>query len=140
MSRESWKVIPSAPEYEASDLGRIRNARTGHVLSLLRHSDGYRMVHLGRHRRNRLVHRLVCEAFHGPAPLPTHHADHLNFDRADNRAVNLRWLAAGLNAGRHVIWSPTGWLFEDDAAPEDYTPMTDAESAALDADLAAAGW
>lgn len=37
------------------------------------------------------VHKLVCLAFHGPNPggcTP----DHLNHNRADNRACNLRWL------------------------------------------------
>lgn len=36
------------------------------------------------------VHTLVCLAFHGPRPEGCT-ADHINNDRADNRAINLRW-------------------------------------------------
>lgn len=37
------------------------------------------------------VHRLVCAAFHGPAPSSDHEAAHLNGDPMDNRASNLAW-------------------------------------------------
>jgi hypothetical protein len=40
---------------------------------------------------NRLVHRLVCEAFHGHAPSVVHEVAHLNDRGEDNRAENLRW-------------------------------------------------
>lgn len=37
------------------------------------------------------VHRLVCEAFHGPAPDGMPVVLHLNEDALDNRPENLRW-------------------------------------------------
>jgi len=37
------------------------------------------------------VHRVVCEAFHGPAPFPKSVVIHLNEDATDNRAENLKW-------------------------------------------------
>lgn len=37
------------------------------------------------------VHRLVCSAFHGPAPEDKQWVLHGNGNRADNRASNLRW-------------------------------------------------
>ena len=37
------------------------------------------------------VHRLVCEAFHGPAPFEGAVVMHLNEIPDDNRAENLRW-------------------------------------------------
>lgn len=37
------------------------------------------------------VHRVVCEAFHGPRPSPKHQARHLNGVNTDNRASNLAW-------------------------------------------------
>jgi hypothetical protein len=137
---EVWRAIPSAPGYEASSAGRIRNTGTGHVLRPQAHPRGYLQVNLGRTRRNQLVHRLVCEAFHGAPALPSHHADHLNFDRTDNRPSNLRWLAAHLNQGRQIRWGRRGWEVEDPDVPEDHTPMTDDERARLDQALAAAGW
>lgn len=37
------------------------------------------------------VHRMVCIAFHGAQPTAKHTVDHINRDRSDNRAQNLRW-------------------------------------------------
>ena len=37
------------------------------------------------------IHRLVCEAFHGPAPEGMTEVAHINGDPLDNRAENLRW-------------------------------------------------
>lgn len=42
-------------------------------------------------RRSAAVHRLVCEAFHGPAPGPGYDAAHLDHDPANCAAVNLAW-------------------------------------------------
>lgn len=55
--------------------------------------DGYLRVRLtirGK-RFNAGVHRLVCQAFHGPKPTPSHEVRHLNGSRRDNRAENLAW-------------------------------------------------
>ena len=41
--------------------------------------------------KNYKVHRLVCEAFHGPAPDGMTVVLHLNEDALDNRPENLRW-------------------------------------------------
>ncbi|WP_449411892.1 HNH endonuclease signature motif containing protein [Methylobacterium komagatae] len=50
------------------------------------------------HRR--LVHRLVCEAFHGPAPTPEHQVAHADGTRWNARADNLRWATRTENTGR----------------------------------------
>lgn len=129
---ETWRTVPSAPTYEASSHGRVRNATTGHVLKLQQHDKGYLKVSLGRKRYD-YVHRIVCEAFHGPAPdTGPHTADHLDFDRTNNTPSNLRWLARHLNDWR--------WKGYEDIEDEPYEPLTDEESAALDAQLEAAGW
>lgn len=141
VSRESWRPIPSVPGYQASSRGRIRNAATGRVLTPKPTTNGYLQLHCGRANPNRLVHRLVCEAWHGLPALPTHHADHIDFNRLNNRPSNLRWLPAGLNIGRQVRWGRRGWEIEEPPEwAETYEPMSAAESAALDADLAMAGW
>jgi hypothetical protein len=38
-----------------------------------------------------LVHRLVCETFHGPRPLSTSQVRHLDGNPANNREGNLKW-------------------------------------------------
>lgn len=99
---EIWKTIPSCDGYyEASSLGSIRRSgkplpsgRT-HKLRVLKpgyDTAGYRNVVLSINRLVRTVKiaRLVCEAFHGPAPLGMVVA-HGNGSRSDDRAENLRW-------------------------------------------------
>ncbi|MBP1875731.1 hypothetical protein J2Z19_005468 [Ensifer adhaerens] len=39
------------------------------------------------------VHRIVCSAFAGAPPFKTHVVDHIDTNRANNRAENLRWLS-----------------------------------------------
>jgi hypothetical protein len=52
---------------------------------------GYRKVRYDGVQHN--VHTMVCTAFHGSQPASCT-ADHINHDRADNRAENLRWSTA----------------------------------------------
>lgn len=138
---EEWRPTPGRDGYEVSSLGRVRNARTGRVLRpQLCSGNTYVKVHLGRGHQ-RLVHRLVCEAFHGAPELSTYHADHRDFDTLNNRASNLRWLPASENSGRKYRRGPGGaWERVSDDPPEDHVEMTDAEREAVDAELAAAGW
>lgn len=136
---ETWRPIPSEPGYSASDQGRIRNDATGTVLGQYGDGRGYLKTTLG-HARQRRVHRLVCEAWHGAPDLRSDHVDHLNFDRAPHRPDNLRWLAAHLNIKRQVRWGAHGWEMEGDEPPEGYTPLADAEREAIDQELAASGW
>ncbi len=111
--QEIWKPIPDYPIYEASSHGRIRSVdrvvtfiRRGRVQS--RHSVGVTLKafkhqktktiaymslsvsnETGKHFRR--VHRLVCMAFHGLPPSPTHQAAHNDGNPLNNRSDNLRW-------------------------------------------------
>lgn len=83
-----WRDI-SGFDYEVSSQGEVRNKQTGRVLRPGRCKSGHRNVVLGR-GNNRLVHRLVAEAFCGPCPVGLE-VRHLNGDPADNRAENLAY-------------------------------------------------
>lgn len=135
---EVWRLSPRHPGYLVSDHGRVRRIGGG-ILRPQRTTRGYLKVHLGR-RCQVSLHVLVAETFHGPRPLG-HHADHLDYDRHNNRAENLRWLPALVNSvrwagregGRNV------WETPDDV-PVDYVPLSEAEEAAYAEQVAAAGW
>jgi hypothetical protein len=80
------------PGYTVLEDGTIIG-KYGTPLKPQRDRDGYlevRPYHNGR-ARTRRVHQLVCEAFHGERPSPEHEVRHLNGERTDNRASNLRW-------------------------------------------------
>lgn len=85
---EQWKIIDGS-QYEVSNAGRVRNVSTGRILAPRPHTNGYIRVCLGS-QREEYVHRLVCAAFHGPCP-QGFECDHVNRQRSDNRAENLRW-------------------------------------------------
>lgn len=94
MNNETWRPVAGyAGLYEVSDLGRVRRVN-GKVLRLSPHMRGGLMAYLFRdgERRSFLAHRLVAEAFLGPAPSAAHVVMHRNGDHRDNRAVNLAWV------------------------------------------------
>lgn len=93
-----WKRVQRSPyrAYEVSSDGRVR--RDGRELGGYVDRYGYRTVLLsyaGLARRFS-VHRLVCEAFHGPAP-DRHEVAHLDGNRRNNSATNLKWATSAEN-------------------------------------------
>lgn len=96
-STEIWKpILGFEGRYEISSMGRARNASSMHVLKPRvdnRPSYGYARYALydGRKTHEIPAHRLVCTAFHGPAPSHCHEVAHWNGVRLDNRVCNLRW-------------------------------------------------
>lgn len=95
---ELWRPIAGHPGYEVSWDGRVRNARTGHVLKPQQAKGGhYTKVNLGRSCQMQ-VHQLVATAWHGPAPAGRPHVvDHIDNHGARNCATNLRWLTYSMN-------------------------------------------
>ena len=84
--REIWREIFGI---EVSNLGDVRGAYPTQNGAYLRvqTTDG-----------PKLLHRLVCEAFHGPAPTDKPLALHWDDDPLNNDCSNLRWGSAQDNA------------------------------------------
>lgn len=61
---------------------------------------GYSRVSLGQGKKRPCipVHKLICKAFHGERPSPSHEIRHLNGVKEDNRAENLAWGTRSENA------------------------------------------
>lgn len=109
---ELWIEIPeTAGRYSVSNYGNVRanwsdvpQRNLSHRIRIERsqqlkphvHTTGYLRVALGRGAQ-RYVHRLVASAFHpNPGGLPQ--VDHIDGDRKNNAASNLRWVSVRDNA------------------------------------------
>lgn len=101
--RESWVGIPGKP-YEVSDMGRVRNVRSGHVLTPMINHQGYAQAQLCVNGKRFVprINRLVLSAFVGPPPTPDHHANHKNGVKDDNRLENLEWVTCQENVDHAV--------------------------------------
>lgn len=100
---EVWRVVPSVPGYLASTHGRVMKAP---YLAPMHHG-GFRnyggeptygvwapaqrryIISVG--SRTFKVARMICEAFHGPAPLGFPVCMHLDENSCNNRPENLQW-------------------------------------------------
>ncbi len=121
---EIWKPVASREGVKASNLGRVllppRSAAMPHggirqytpkpvFGTRTKASAKARHVYMGIYNRfygNMKVHRLVCEAFHGPPPFPKAVVIHLDEDATNNRAENLRWgtQKENLNMPGFITW------------------------------------
>jgi hypothetical protein len=81
--------------YSVSDDGFVMNHLTGKILVLQDDRRGYYRVDIkGRHRK---VHQLIASRF---LPAPTEEdlvIDHIDRDRRNNNAGNLRWVSRSVN-------------------------------------------
>jgi hypothetical protein len=89
------RFVEFHPGYRVSDGGRVQSLRGGRWRDIRpgRRGKGYLVAEVGSPagRVRRCVHHLVLEAFAGPRPFPGAVARHLDGDRGNNAASNLRW-------------------------------------------------
>lgn len=118
--RQVWRDVPGFPDYQASDLGRIRSCKRGswRVLRPTQHSKtGYLIVSprvAGRYVA-RSVHRLIAAAFLGEAG--GRDVNHINGDKTDNALRNLEYVSRGDNhrhAYRTGLRGPVGSRLTDE--------------------------
>jgi len=111
---EEWRDIPGFEgRYQASAIGRIRSVP--HEVYSARHSTGKRTINgkvlkqgfaggpylvVGikqphkKHTTKIEAHRLIALAFLGPHPGRGMHVHHIDHDKANNRADNLRYVTS----------------------------------------------
>lgn len=89
---EIWKdVVGYEGRYKVSNMGNVYSSRKRGTLKPHIDKDGY--LRVGICGRVRGIHQLVYEAFYGPLLQSDGLVvDHINSDRQDNRAANLRLL------------------------------------------------
>jgi hypothetical protein len=83
-------------DYAVSDEGDIKNIYNDRILSGHYDKDGYKIVCLGKGKIMK-VHRLVGICFLPRIDVPKLEIDHINHNRTDNRASNLRWCDRATN-------------------------------------------
>lgn len=91
---EVWRTIDEFPNYEVSNLGRVRNKKTNLIrkLTVVNKEYGYKQVIIRFSYQVKLLSRLVAKAF--PEMCGEWHEDcevhHLDFNPSNNRADNLK--------------------------------------------------
>ncbi len=117
--KEQWRTIPTFETYEASNLGRIRNIKTGTILKPNRNCKGYRHVVLYRGSKKDKhmvgVHRAVALAWiDNPNNYDT--VNHKDANPDNNCVDNLEWMSNEDNVrytqGIKVMCVETGEVFD----------------------------
>jgi hypothetical protein len=95
-----WRLIPGYENYEVSNTGLIRDARTQRLRTQHMTPLGYYFATLLRPDQKpkmMRVHRAVCMAF---LPNPENHPDvnHKDLDKGNNHLDNLEWISTRDNA------------------------------------------
>lgn len=95
---ERWKKIPKNKIYAVSNLGNVKNTRTGKILKREILNSGYARIKLKGLNNNgdQLVHRMVAESFI-PNPDNKPVVNHKDADRMNNRVDNLEWVTHAEN-------------------------------------------
>ena len=89
---EVWKSIFDYPNYQVSNLGRIRSLKRYKILKQFNRPLGYKGIHLNKFGKAKTfaVHRLVAEAFI-PNPNKYPCVNHKDENPSNNCVSNLEW-------------------------------------------------
>ena len=110
---EEFRKIEGYDNYSVSNLGNVRNDKTGRILKSNPNSDGYLQVYLCKEGKKKIhsIHRLIGNAFI-PNPDNLSDIDHINQVKTDNRIENLRWISSANNLRNRKKWEGTTSKFQ----------------------------
>ena len=100
-----WKEVYLSEDYVVSNEGEVARVKDGLVLKQYPQKSGYVNVWLRLPWGNKSfpVHRLVCIAFHGIEGYKQGlFVDHIDTNRANNHADNLRWVTPKENSNNPI--------------------------------------
>lgn len=89
LSAPGWRSIVGQPGYRVHKSGAVWSDRSQRLLKGSSSGRGYRYIQFPNGSQI-CIHRLVCEAFHGPRPTGCE-VRHLDGDKHNNAASNLAW-------------------------------------------------
>ena len=101
---EIWRpIVGYEGKYEVSNLGNVKNVKTGRILKPSSDYDGYLLVNLYDNGRKMFkVHRLVLQTF---LPIEENkEVNHKNHIKNDNRLENLEWCSHSENNRFRKKW------------------------------------
>lgn len=102
------KPVPSYPGYFAGEDGHVY--RNGTLRKPISNGRGYLRIKtsINNVQKDAYVHRMVCEAYHGPCP-PDHECRHLDGSRSNNVPSNLEWATKAVNEADKVRHGTLNW-------------------------------
>lgn len=106
MNNECWRVVPEWENYEISDKGSIRRTKDKIIRTPYITTTGYSYIALRKPSKEKKalgIHRLVAMAFIGGEPFKGAQVAHLDGDKLNNIASNLKWVDRFENAYHKII-------------------------------------
>lgn len=100
---ETWRPINGYTNYSVSDKGRVKNNKTGKILSPGFDTNGYRFVMLYKDGKgwHGFLHRLVATAFI-PNPNDLPEVNHIDGNKLNCSVSNLEWCTHAQNINHSI--------------------------------------